>query len=101
MVLKAFSSRHNSLINDLTEEFISSVDEMEKYSFVGGFTLHDDDTDEILATVRGVFFDEDKIEYENEDIVDIADMIDADVYGAMAALSKSKIHIQEVDEEKM
>jgi GNAT superfamily N-acetyltransferase len=101
MILKAFSSRYDISISNLNNEFINSVDEMEKYSFIGGFVLYDDDTDEILATVSGMFFDEDKILNENEDIVDIADMIDADVYGAMSVLSKNKIHNQEVNDEKM
>ena len=101
IVLKASSSRHNSSIIDLNDKFISSIDEMDKYSFIGEFALYDDDTDEILAKVSGIFFDEDKILTENEDIVDIADMIDADVYEAMASLTKSKLYNQEINEENM
>lgn len=100
MVLKAFSSRHYTLINDFNDVFTESIDEQEVFSFVGGVNLQDEDTNEILATVSGIFFDEEKILNENENIVDLADMLDGDVEGAMYALSRSNIHSRELNYEK-
>lgn len=87
-------------IYEIKEEFIKSVDEQEEYMFIGGFTLQSEDTDEVIATVNGGFFDEDKILNESQDIVDLADMLDGDVHGAIANLIESKIHDQEMNDEK-
>jgi len=100
MILKAFSSRHSMSIYDIDEPFAEIIDEDEIYSFIGGFDFHDEDTEEIIATVRGIFFDEDKILNEDEDIVALADALDGDVMGAMSVLTKSKIHNQELNDEK-
>lgn len=100
MVLKAFSSRHHLSIYDYKELFANEVDEQEIFSFMGGFDLEDERTSEEIATVSGIFFDEDKILNESENIVNIADMFDGDVYVAMAALSKSKLHNKKLNDEK-
>jgi len=101
MVLKAFSSRHDLTIENLEENFDKTLYEEGAFSFVAGFALHDEDTDEVLATVKGRFFDEDKILNESEDIVDIADMIDSDTYDAIFALTKSKIYQQELNDDNV
>ena len=100
MILKAFSSRHYVSINDIEKTFTEIIDEEEVYNFVGGFDFHDEETDEIIATVKGIFFDEDKIVNEGENISILADMLDGDVEGAMSTLSNSKIHNQVLDDEK-
>ena len=101
MILKAFSSRHDLTIENLEENLNKTLYEEEPYTFIGGFTLHEEKTDEILATISGIFFDENKILDENENIVDIADMIDEDVYKGMQALFKSKLHNEEIDNNKI
>jgi|GEM_PF-2254133 len=100
MILKAFSSRHYVSIYDVNETFLKTIDEQEIYNFVGGFDLRDEETTEAVATVRGIFFDEDKILNNDENIVALADMLNADVEGAMSVLSQSKIYNQELNDEK-
>lgn len=97
MKLEAFSSRHFETYIDIDEPFTESIDENQEYCFFGGFTLKDEDSDDLIAIVEGYFFDEDKIVDEGQDIVDIADMLDADVYGAMYALTHSRLYKKEVD----
>jgi len=109
MILKAFSSRHYTPIFDVNEPFVSEIDEQDEYMFSGGFDLYKenedienyDDAERIIATVRGIFFDEDKILDDDQDIVDLADMLDGDVYTAMYALSKSKLYNQDPNEDKI
>ena len=100
MILKAFSSRHRVYIDDNVLKFTNMIYGEYVFVFNGGFDLHDDDTDEKIATVSGIFFDEYKILNEGEDIVELADIIDVDVYRAMLDLSKSKLHNQDLDENK-
>jgi GNAT superfamily N-acetyltransferase len=100
MILEAYSSHHYVPINNFDEVFTESIGEQEVFSFIAGFTLQEEETNDVLATVRGIFFNEDKILNANEDIADLADMLDADVHGAMSALSRSKIHNQELNDEK-
>ena len=108
--LEAFSSRHDVSIFDAAESFSKAVGEQEEYMFSGGFDLYEVELDdeyeevdpkELIATVRAVFFDEDKILNEGQDIVDIADMTNSDTCGAIAALTKSKIHNQQLDDDKL
>jgi len=100
MILKAFSSRHHTLLFDMDREFVEAVDEQEEFSFIAGFNLFDEENEKAVATVCGIFFDEAKILNEGEDIVELADMLDVDVYGAMDALSSSKIYNQEKSPDK-
>jgi len=103
MILKAFSSREEIEVNNLDKKFIEDISfQEEDFTFIGGFNLHNNRRNkEIIATVSAIFFDENKIYNEHEDIVDISDMIDADVYGAMKALSKSKVYKQEIHDDKV
>lgn len=80
MKLEAFSSRYFETYIDIDEPFTESIYENQEYCFFGGCTLKDEDSDDLIAIVEGYFFDEDKILDEGQDIVDIADMLDADVY---------------------
>ena len=104
MILKAFTTRDEFKIKNSNGSFKENLQEMsiegEEYTFTAGFTLHDRKNRKIIADVSGIFFDEDKIKYEYGSIVEIADMIDSDVYESVKALYKSKIYNQEIDEEK-
>lgn len=123
MTIKAFSSRHNKTILDSDHPFIKEqyYDE-DSYVFTGGFDLcfgsdsnDPDDMDDIedngihtncekgekIATVLCTFFDEDRILNEGQDIVYVSDMIDSDTCGAISTLVKSKLHKQEIDENKI
>ena len=100
IILEAFSSRHSVSIYNTDEPFSEITDEDEIYSFFGGFDLHNERTKEIIAVVDGIFFDEDKILNDGEDVVDVADALDGDATGAMFALSKSRIHNQALNFEK-
>ncbi len=97
MTLEAFSSRQCESYIDIDNPFTRAIDEEQKYCFFGGFTLKDEDSDDLIAVVEGYFFDEDKILDDGQDIVDIADMLDSDVYGAMYALTRSRLYKKEID----
>jgi hypothetical protein len=104
MILKAYSSRNNLQIKDLNKDFdkeIFEYDDGEKeFTFYGGFNLFIGAKK--VANVNGIFFDESKIDYEYEygNIVDIANIINDDVYNAIGELFKSKIYEQEINDDK-
>lgn len=100
MVLDAFSSRHYVAIPCIDEEFRCAVNEEQMYSFYAGFSLKDDNNGEIIALVNGTFFDEDRIMNEGESLVNVADMINGDIYGAISSLVDDELFTQGLNENK-
>lgn len=95
--IKVSSSRSRMEWLDINEPFSQCIDEMEEYSFRAFISVYKNRT--LVAEAHGILFDEDKILNEHQNIVNIADMFDGDSEGAMAALIKSKIYKQELDED--
>jgi GNAT superfamily N-acetyltransferase len=103
LILKAYSSRYNLEIKNLIEDFDKEIFEYDdgnkKFTFYGAFNLYINR--KIATSVSGIFFDENKIINEYKNIVDIADIIDADVYDAIKTLYNSRIYKQEIFDDKI
>jgi GNAT superfamily N-acetyltransferase len=103
LIIKAFSSSQDAFIGDFNIPFREEVDEWEedKYTFMGSFEIIDEEKDKPVASVSGRFFNHDKIANDGEDIVDVADWINQEVYNAIFELNKSKLYKREIDDNKL
>lgn len=102
--IDSHTSRNSALIFDLNMPFGYQMDESDEYSFQGNFdfVLKEEKCHSgiELATVSGIFFDENKILNEGQDVVDIADMFTSDTYEAIDVLMRSELFQREIDEDK-
>jgi hypothetical protein len=80
--------------DELFSDRLNTLEE-EKYSFEAHIEVYNETT--LIGEIFGIVFDEEKIENDGEDLVDVADMIDGDVEGAMEYLVSSDIYKKEIE----
>lgn len=91
------TSRKSTEYIDISESFKDNIDEFDKYSFEFYINILEDNRQ--VGEICGRIFDENTIYNDRQDIVDIADMYNQDVYSAINYLIKSKIYKEELDED--
>ena len=74
-----------------------NMSDEEKYSFEARIQVYKGTT--LIGEIFGIVFDEETIENDGEDLIDVADMIDGDVEGAMGYLVRSDIYKEEIGED--
>ena len=99
IIIKSSSSRNTLDWMDTDETFSDGLKmlEEERYSFEACIQAYKETT--LIGEIYGIVFDEETIENEGEDLVDVADMIDGDVEGAMEHLVSSEIFNREIEGE--
>lgn len=99
ITIRSSSSRNILDWIDTDESFSDGLNmlEEERYSFDAHIVVYKETT--LIGEIYGIVFDEETIENEGEDLVDVADMIDGDVEGAMEYLVSSDIFNKEIEGE--
>lgn len=97
ITLRSSSSRNMLDWIDTDQPFSDRLNtlEEEKYSFEAHIEVYKETT--LIGEIYGIVFDEETIENEGEDLVDVADMIDGDVEGAMEYLVSSDVFNKEIE----
>ena len=102
--IDSYTSRSNTLIFDLDVAFSEQIIENDEYSFQGSLDLilkeEKFEPGIKVATVTGIFFDENKILNEGQDAIDIADMFTSDTFEAIDVLMGSELFQREINENK-